>query len=71
MNSPSTYPTTSDISAFMKDIGFVWSNEAQTYYENIRYDYISRRTAEKLYKHFIGDKPYIPQAQRKLIEEQV
>lgn len=58
---PSTYPTTSDISEFMQEIGFVWSNQAQTYYANrsLSYEYISRRTAERLYKHFIGDKPFI------------
>src|SRR6266568_643298 len=28
---PSSYPTTSDISMFMKELGFKWSNDAQIY----------------------------------------
>lgn len=60
MNSPVTYPTTSDISAFMQSIGFKWSNEAQLYYHDssLGYEHISDKTARRLYKHFIGDKPF-------------
>ena len=54
---PSSYPTTSDISAFMQELGYQWSNEAQTYYD---YDYqlISRKSADRLYKKIIGDNPF-------------
>jgi hypothetical protein len=59
-SQPATYPTTSDISMFMRSLGFKWSNDAQIYYhDNMnRYEHLSRNTAERLYKHFIGDKPF-------------
>lgn len=58
MNSqPSSYPTTSDISQFMRDFGFEWSNDAQVYYD-FDFEHISNKTARKLYKLLIGNKPY-------------
>ncbi len=55
----SSYPTTSDISQFMKELGYRWSNEAQVYYD-YNYEHISRKSADRLYKYLIGDKPYTP-----------
>lgn len=62
MNTSATFPTTSDISMFMKHLGFKWSNEAQIYYwDNMTgYGYINRKTAKRLYKVLIGDKPFSP-----------
>lgn len=59
---PSSYPTTSDISCFMGELGFKWSNDAQVYYHEsmIKYEHLTRQTAERLYKYLIGDKPYSP-----------
>ena len=58
MNQPSNYPTTSDICAFMQELGYLWSNEAQVYYD-YNYEHISRESAERLYKYLVGDKPFI------------
>jgi len=60
MNGPSKYPTTSDISMFMQELGFKWSNDAQIYYHDnsLGYEHMSGRTAERLYKYLIGAKPY-------------
>ena len=55
--TPATFPTTSDISQLMRELGYQWSNEAQTFY-GFNYDLISDRTARRLYKVLIGDKPY-------------
>ncbi len=57
MNSPSTYPTTSDISAFMRELGYLWSNEAQVYYD-FNYEHISDKSARKLYKYLVGANPF-------------
>jgi hypothetical protein len=54
---PSSYPTTSDISSFMRELGYLWSNEAQTYY-NGYYQHISRKSAEGLYKYLVGNNPF-------------
>ncbi len=54
---PSSYPTTSDISSLMMDLGYLWSNEAQVYYD-YGYELISRKSAEKIYDRLIGNKPY-------------
>ena len=61
-NAPSSYPTTSDISMFMRELGFKWSNDAQIYYydSSLGYEHISNKTANRLYKYLIGDKPYSP-----------
>ena len=56
-SQPNSYPTTSDISMFMNELGYKWSNEAQTYYD-YNFEHISRKSAERLYKYLIGDKPY-------------
>lgn len=49
--------TTSNISMFMKNLGYKWSNEAQIYYNDIDYvDNISRKLAEKLYIKLILNK---------------
>ena len=62
-----SHPTTSDISMFMRDFNYEWSNQAQIYFYNIpckclpRHDTIqtiNRVTAEHMYKSLIGDKPY-------------
>lgn len=67
--SPSSYPTTSDVSMFMKDLCYEWSNQAQVYYYNIpckclprhnTIQTINRTTAEHMYKCLLGDKPYTP-----------
>lgn len=62
LSVPSNYPTTSDISMFMRELGFEWSNQAQLYFHSnsLKYEYLSRATAERLYKYLIGDKPYSP-----------
>lgn len=63
MNSvPSSYPTTSDISVFMQELGYKWSNDAQIYYNQngAMYTHMTRLTAERLYRYLIGDKPYTP-----------
>jgi hypothetical protein len=59
---PSSYPTTSDISMFMQELGYKWSNDAQIYYNQngARYTHMSRDGADRLYKYLIGDKPYTP-----------
>jgi hypothetical protein len=58
MDRPSSYPTTSDISAFMQELGYLWSNEAQTYYD-FNFEHISRKSAERMYKYLVGEKPFI------------
>lgn len=60
MNSPSSYPTTSDISAFMQSLGFKWSNQARVYYHDssLGYEYVSRKTAETIYLKLLGENPY-------------
>jgi len=60
MDNPATYPTTSDISMFMRELGFEWSNNAQIYYhDNMnRYEHLSNKTAERLYKILVGNKPF-------------
>lgn len=55
-NSPYTI---SDISMFMRDLGFVWSNQSQIYY-NTCYYHINNKVAEWLYRSIIGDKSYEP-----------
>ena len=57
MNASATSPTTSDISSFMRELGYVWSNEVQTYYD-YNFQTISRKSAERLYTRLIGDKPF-------------
>ena len=57
MNTSSTYPTTSDISAFMKELGYLWSNEAQTFYD-YNFQLISRKSAERLYNYLVGSRPF-------------
>lgn len=57
MNTTNSFPTTSDISAFMRELGYEWSNQAQVYF-NWDYDNLKRRQAEKLYKKLIGEKPF-------------
>jgi len=58
---PSNHPTTSDVSQFMQWLGYVWSNEAQVYYETGNWDgHISRKAAEKMYAKVIGNKPFTP-----------
>lgn len=61
MNQSATNPTTSDISQLMQFLGFKWSNDAQIYYhDNMNgYEHLSRKTAERLYKILIGNKPFI------------
>ena len=56
-DGPSTYPTTSDISSLMRELGYKWSNEAQVYYDS-GYQHISSKSAKGLYKYLIGNKPY-------------
>jgi hypothetical protein len=58
---PDSYPTTSDISMLMRDLGFKWSNDAQIYYHDDmnRYEHLSRKTADRLYKILIGNTYYI------------
>lgn len=65
--SPSSHPTTSDISQFMKSICYEWSNQAQVYFYNIpckclphhsTIQVINRITAEHMYKSLFGNKPY-------------
>ena len=56
-SSPSTYPTTSDISMFMRELGYEWSNQVQTYF-NYDFEYISGKQAEKMYEKIIGNKPF-------------
>jgi hypothetical protein len=58
MDSPSSYPTTSDISSFMRELGYQWSNEAQTYYD-YNFQHISRKSAERIYKKLIGYNPFV------------
>jgi len=55
-----SHPTTSDVSMFMRELGFKWSNDAQIYYHDnmLGYEHLSRKTADRLYKYLIGDKPY-------------
>lgn len=62
MDEPNTYPTTSDISMFMKELGFYWSNDAQIYYHanSSGYEHITRNTAERLYLYLMGNNPYKP-----------
>jgi len=57
---PDSYPTTSDISMFMQELGFKWSNDAQIFYHqnSLGYEHLSDETAKRLYKYLIGDKPY-------------
>ena len=57
-DGPATYPTTSDIGSFMRELGYEWSNEAQIYYCKYDYSHISGKVAKRLYKYLIGDKPY-------------
>ena len=66
---PSSYPTTSDISMFMRDLKYEWSNQAQVYFYNIpckclprhnTIQTIDRVTAEHIYKSLIGNNPYSP-----------
>lgn len=59
-SQPNSHPTISDISMFMREIGFKWSNDTQIYYhDNINgYEHLSKQTAERLYKYLIGNKPY-------------
>lgn len=64
---PGSYPTTSDISGFMREIGYEWSNDVQTYY-NGYYETISDKQARRLYKFFIGDNPYEKQMKPDIIE---
>lgn len=60
MNSqPNSYPTTSDISMFMRELGYQWSNEAQVFYD-WDFQHISRKSADRLYKYLIGAKEYSP-----------
>jgi hypothetical protein len=54
---PSSYPTTSDISAFMRELGYQWSNEAQIYYD-YNYNLVSRKSAERIYGRLIGNNPF-------------
>lgn len=72
---PSSYPTTSDISQFMRQLGYMWSNQAQTYYHSIpckclpRHSTpqtIDRTTAEHLYKQLIGSKPFPPEEEKEM-----
>ena len=59
---PSTYPTTSDISQLMKQIGYQWSNDAQIYYNQngSSYTHITSEGATRMYKYLIGAEPYSP-----------
>lgn len=43
-----------DISAFMRALGYEWSNEAQVYYGIYRFEIISRSNALNLYLRIIG-----------------
>lgn len=63
----SNYPTTSDISLFMRSIGYDWSNQAQVYFYNFpckcipmhnNPQTIDRTTAEHIYKSLYGNNPY-------------
>lgn len=54
---PSSCPTTSDINCFMRELGYLWSNEAQVYYD-YNYQHISDKSAKRLYKKLIGEKPF-------------
>lgn len=54
---PSSYPTTSDISRFMRDLGFQWSNDGQIYF-GTNYQHIEKRVAEYMYERLIGREPY-------------
>lgn len=65
---PSSYPTTSDISQFMRDIGFQWSNEGQIYFGS-NYQHIERKVAEYMYERLIGNEPY--QGQMSTIRDSV
>ena len=55
---PGAYPTTSDILQMMHALGYSWSNDAQTYYNRMDFDLVSRKMAERIYENFIGGKPY-------------
>jgi hypothetical protein len=64
---PLSFPTTSDISKFMRDLGYYWSNQAQVYYHDIPCkclpthrtpQTIDNVTATHMYRCLIGDKPY-------------
>ena len=59
-DQPSNYPTTSDISQFMGDLNFKWSNQAQIYFKDngAKYEHLSGPVAEHLYLKLIGNKPY-------------
>lgn len=61
-NTTDQFPTPSDVSMFMQELGFKWSNDAQTYYyaSSRGYEHVSNHTAERLYKYLIGEKPYSP-----------
>lgn len=41
----------------MQEVGYLWSNEAQTYYD-FNYEHISRKSAERLYKYLVGNKEF-------------
>lgn len=41
----------------MRELGYQWSNEAQVYFD-YNFEHISRKSAERLYKRFIGNKPF-------------
>lgn len=60
-DSPSIYPTTSDISIFMREIlWYKWSYEAQVFYEDktmLSFQTIDWKTAELIYKKIVWDKP--------------
>lgn len=53
MDEANYAPTTSDISEFMRELGYSWSNEAQIYY-NYYYEHITQEVAIKLYEILIG-----------------
>ncbi|KKL67573.1 hypothetical protein LCGC14_2133620 [marine sediment metagenome] len=64
---PGQHPSTYDISLFMKELGYTWSNEAQVYFHSSPCKClqkhalpltINRTTVEHIYKCLIGDKPY-------------
>lgn len=57
-NQPSSYPTTSDISQLMRELGYLWSNESQTYYD-YNFQLISDKSARRIYRVLIGKKPFV------------
>lgn len=61
MNGATTnnFPTTSDISMLMRELGFDWSNQTQVYYD-YNCQLISRKAAERIYKKLLGSNPYSP-----------